>query len=57
MEYNDLSIVIVTYQSESKIFDCLNSIPKNIPVFIIENSNNQEFKKKFKMIIKTQVAY
>ncbi len=46
MEYNDLSIVIVTYQSESKIFDCLKSIPKNIPVFVIENSNNQEFKKK-----------
>ena len=46
MEYNDLSIVIVTYQSESKIFDCLNSIPKNIPVFVIENSSNQEFKKK-----------
>ena len=46
MEYNDLSIVIVTYQSESKIFDCLKSIPKNIPVFVIENSTNQEFKKK-----------
>ena len=46
MEYNDLSIVIVTYQSESKIFDCLKSIPKNIRVFVIENSNNQEFKKK-----------
>ena len=46
MEYNDLSIVIVTYQSESKIFDCLNSIPKNIPIFVIENSNNHEFRKK-----------
>ena len=46
MEYNDLSIVIVTYQSESKIFDCLKSIPKNIPVFVIENSNNHEFKNK-----------
>ena len=41
-----LSIVIVTYKSESKIFDCLNSIPNKIPVFVIENSNSQEFKKK-----------
>ena len=46
MEFNDLSIVIVTYKSESKIFDCLNSIPNKIPVFVIENSNSQEFKKK-----------
>ena len=56
MEYNDLSIVIVTYQSESKIFDCLNSIPKNIPVFVIENSSNQEFKKKIQNDYKNAIC-
>ena len=39
-----IDIVIVTYKSEEKIFNCLNSISSEIPVIIIENSNNKEFK-------------
>jgi N-acetylglucosaminyl-diphospho-decaprenol L-rhamnosyltransferase len=45
MESKELSIVIVTFKSENKIFSCLDSIPNNINVKIIENSNNQNFKK------------
>tara|TARA_B110000211_G_scaffold227721_1_gene282935 strand:+ start:504 stop:1340 length:837 start_codon:yes stop_codon:yes gene_type:complete len=46
MESNiELSVVIVTFKSESKIFTCLNSIPKNCSVFVVENSNNRNFKK------------
>ena len=41
----NLSIVIVTLKSENVIFECLDSIDPKIPVFIIENSNNFEFKK------------
>ncbi len=48
MESNKLTIVIVTYKSEEKIFSCLDSIPKNVPIIIIENSNNQEFKNQIK---------
>ena len=48
MELNKLTIVIVTYKSEEKISSCLNSIPKNVPIIIIENSNNQDFKKQIK---------
>ena len=40
----NLSIVIVTLRSENVIFKCLDSINHNIPVFIIENSSNFEFK-------------
>jgi N-acetylglucosaminyl-diphospho-decaprenol L-rhamnosyltransferase len=40
----NLSIVIVTLKSENVIFECLDSIDPKIPVFIIENSNNLEFK-------------
>ena len=40
----NLSIVIVTLRSENVIFECLDSINQEIPVFIIENSNNYEFK-------------
>ena len=45
MESNDLSVVIVTYRSENKIFSCLDSIPGEIDVIVVENSNNEEFKK------------
>ncbi len=40
----NLSIVIVTLKSEGVIFKCLDSLDSNIPVFIVENSNNLEFK-------------
>ena len=45
MESNELSVVIVTYKSEDKIFSCLDSIPTNISIFVIENSKNENFKK------------
>jgi len=45
MESKDLSIVIVTFKSEDKIFNCIDSIPENVEVKIIENSNNKTFKK------------
>ncbi len=50
----NLSIVIVTLRSENVIFECLDSINREIPVFVIENSNNFEFKnlleKKYKNV-------
>ena len=45
MESNELTVVIVTYRSENKIFSCLNSIPGEINIIVVEKSNNQEFKK------------
>ena len=44
MESKELTIVIVTFMSEGKLFSCLESIPKNIDVIIVENSNNKIFK-------------
>ena len=40
----NLSIVIVTLKSEEVINQCLNSIDKEIPIFVVENSSNLEFK-------------
>ena len=40
----NLSIIIVTFKSEKVIHQCLNSIPKEIQVIIVENSNDQNFK-------------
>ena len=40
----NLTIVIVTLKSEKIIDQCMKSINKNIPIIIVENSNNQKFK-------------
>ena len=45
MESKELSIVIVTFKSEAVIFNCLESIPNNIKVIIVENSKNVNFKR------------
>ena len=45
MESKDLTIIIVTFKSEAKILNCLKSIPKDIPIIIVENSNNEIFQK------------
>ncbi len=38
---NDLTVVIVTYQTPEKIiFDCLKSIDSDVKILIIENSEN-----------------
>jgi len=40
----NLSIVIVTLKSENVIDQCIKSINKNIPIIVVENSNNKKFK-------------
>jgi len=45
MTNTKLTVVINTFRSEDKIYQCLNSIGSNYRIIIIENSNNFEFKK------------
>ena len=40
----NLSIVIVTLKSKKVIYDCINSINQNVPIIVVEQSNNQKFK-------------
>ena len=40
MNTNDVTAVIVTFKSEHKIFSCLDSIPSDIKVIIVENSDD-----------------
>ena len=42
----NLSVVIVTLKSDKVIHDCIKSINQNLPIIVVENSNNQEFKEK-----------
>ena len=43
---NNLTFVIVTYESDNVINDCLSSIPSNYPTIVIENSGKKNFQKK-----------
>ena len=42
---NNLTFVIVTFNSRKVIFDCLNSLPKDFHKLIIENSSDEKLKK------------
>ena len=42
----DLTIVINTFNSDEKIYSCLDSVDDDINILIIENSNNHNFKEK-----------
>ena len=42
---NNLTFVIVTFNSKKVIYDCLNSLPKGFNKLIIENSSDEELKK------------
>ena len=46
MELDELNVVIVTYKSENKIISCIESLPANLKVYVVENSSDNNFKKK-----------
>ena len=46
MDSKDLTVVIVTFKSEAKILDCLRSIGNLTEIIVVENSNDNDFKKK-----------
>ena len=42
----NLSVIIVSYKSDHVIENCINSIDGEIEIIVIDNSNNDQFKKK-----------
>ena len=42
---NNLTFVIVTFNSRKVIYNCINSLPKDFNKLIIENSSDEELKK------------
>tara|TARA_E500000178_G_scaffold218059_1_gene215270 strand:- start:3239 stop:4072 length:834 start_codon:yes stop_codon:yes gene_type:complete len=44
MQLDELTVVIVTFKSEKKITQCLDSISPQVKILIIENSDNKNFK-------------
>ena len=45
LSLNNLTFIIVTFKSEYIIHECIESLPKNSNIIVIENSNNSELKK------------
>ena len=43
---NEITLIIIAYKSEKKIFSFIENVPPDINVIVIENSNNIELKKK-----------
>ena len=41
----NLTVIIVSFMSEKVIHDCINSIPKDIKIVIVDNSNNKFLKR------------
>ena len=44
MNSQDITIIITSFHSREKIFDCINSIDENIKIIVVENSNDQLLK-------------
>ena len=44
MESRELTVIIVTFKSETRVINCLKSISKEISVIVVENSNDKKFK-------------
>ena len=53
----DLSIILISYNSQKKIENFLKKVPKKIPVIVVENSNNFEMKKKIEKIYSNVKVY
>ena len=49
LSLNNLTFIIVTFKSNHIIDECIESLPKNSNIIIIENSNNRELKKKLEV--------
>ena len=45
LSLNNLTFIIVTFKSEHIIHECIKSLPKNSKIIVVDNTNNQEFKR------------
>ena len=44
MIYQDITVIIASFHSRDKIFDCINSISKDVKIIGVENSNDENLK-------------
>ena len=44
MIYQDITVIIASFYSRDKIFNCINSISKDVKIIVVENSNDENLK-------------
>ena len=44
--FEEVELLTITYKSEHIINQCLSNISEDFKITVVENSNNQDFKKK-----------
>ena len=49
LKFEDITFIIVTYQSENVLHECLDSLPNKCKKIIIENSNHKNLEKDLKL--------
>ncbi len=49
LDLKDITFIIVSYKSKKVIFNCINSLPQNAKIIVIENSYDKELKKELEM--------
>ena len=57
MNYNQITIGLVTFKSEKVIFNCLKSIKSIKNIIIFDNSNDNKLKIKIKKIPKYKILF
>ena len=50
MSIKEITIIIASFKSEKVLNNCLNSIDRECPVIVVENSNDEKIKKKLKTV-------
>ena len=53
----NLSVIIVSYKSGHVIENCINSINNEIEILVVDNSNDNQLKKKLRPNIKMLNAF
>ena len=51
MNDQDITVIITSFHSGEKIFNCIESINKDVKIIVVENSNDQELKEKIQNLI------
>ncbi len=55
--FNNLTIILITYKSDDIIYDFIEKIPRNIKTIVVENSNNLNLKKNIENKFSNTLVY
>ena len=57
MGLSDITVVVVTFKSKHKIFSCIDSIPNNLKIIIVENSKHEILNQDTRTFVLSEIHY